>query len=387
MRSIKSGPNLLNVKSFHRYRFLSLYELIQLIAIEGNRQALIEFHNRPLFTYKGESSLRCTEFIDRLRKEFSLFAKGIANSFEIADRAYDLTIDKFSNLFSEQETENGFETGKNKLKQNGPHCRLYFKPVLLGLEKSFKKSKIKGQLEIETLTVAAVQGFIRRHFRFSVLEAQRKANPLWSRYNWNTDSCRICVWLPKHLKGSERQKWLERNINVPDPTKPGERQRIQSLIYSKLGNMKIIPLNEEAYIIAMEDSEDGLHRNMDECESLGEIVAKEKVANIAHQRRTIQNLGKHKLAQMVLHIFESIGYNEYKDNAVASAFGLSKATFSRFAGSRWTGTNQRIPDLWLNTAKVLSSHPDFKEAAKQAGVWEQVELVLNKDKKKGTDNE
>ena len=90
---------------------------------------------------------------------------------------------------------------------------------------------------------------------------------------------------------------------------------------------------------------------------------------------------------MVQHIFEKIADDDYHDIAVARMFGLSKATFSRFAGSRWDASKRNIPDLWLNTAQVLSVHPDFKETALEAGVWKQVVLTLDKVRKQKVEDE
>ena len=84
---------------------------------------------------------------------------------------------------------------------------------------------------------------------------------------------------------------------------------------------------------------------------------------------------------MVQYVFNKIVEDDYHDIEVAKIFGLSKATFSRFAGSRWNVSKQHIPDLWLNTAQVLSIHPDFKEAALEAGVWKQVENTLSRIQK------
>jgi hypothetical protein len=384
---VESKLNLGNCGNTHRYGFLSLYELIRRIVDEGDHQALIEFHNRPFFNFKGESSLTCAEYIDRCREEFSNWWRGTRTSFEIADRAYDLTIDKFSNLYVVSGDAGKSGAGKNQMKQNGPCCRSYFRAVLRGLDKSFKKSPNKGQLELEAETVAAIQGFVRRHFHLSVKEVKRKANPLWSRYFWNVGGWKICVWLPVHLKGRERREWLEKNIGTPDPTKLGERERIQALINQKIGNVGVIPFNENAHQNVLEGYEYRSDQQGDVCQSLGDVVAQEKAGNIACQRRAIRALGQDKLKQMVLHIFEKVACDDYHDIAVAKIFGLSKATFSRFAGSRWKASKPHIPDLWLNTAQVLAVHPDFKKTAVEAGVWKQVEITMNRVRKKKAENE
>ena len=87
-----------------------------------------------------------------------------------------------------------------------------------------------------------------------------------------------------------------------------------------------------------------------------------------------------RLKKMILQIFNELPNDEYEDTKIASAFGLSKATFSRFAGSKWNENDSQIPDLWLNTAQILSKHEIFMELAEKAGIWEKVQHILNKDK-------
>ena len=67
----------------------------------------------------------------------------------------------------------------------------------------------------------------------------------------------------------------------------------------------------------------------------------------------------------------------YEEKRLADAFGISRATFTRFAGSRWKmDADGRVPDLWANTAQTLAAHAPFMEAAEEAGVWNNVELIL-----------
>jgi hypothetical protein len=376
-----------NSGNIYQYGFLSLYKLIRRIVDKADRQALIEFHHRQLFKFRGEENLTCTEFVARCRKEFLLRENAIRNSFEIADRAYDLTTDKFSNLYDTPGDAEEDGTEKNQLERNRSDCRLYFRAILNHLDRSFKQSSNKGQLEMEAKAAAAVQGFVNRHFYLSVKEAKRKVNPLWSRYFWNVGGRKICVWLPVYLKGWERPEWLEKNIETPITANPRERERIQAQINQKIGNVGVIPFNEILHQRILEKHENRSDPKKDVSRSLGEVVAKEKADNIAYQRRAIKALGEKKLKQMIQHIFEKIAEDNYHDIAVAKTFGLSKATFSRFAGSRWNTSKTNIPDLWLNTAQVLSVHPDFKKAAVKAGVWKQVEITLSKVRKQKSNNE
>ncbi len=74
---------------------------------------------------------------------------------------------------------------------------------------------------------------------------------------------------------------------------------------------------------------------------------------------------------------DSFGYDENSDAKIANDFGLSKATYSRFAGRDWRkGDSFEIPDLWKNIAHVVASDPIFFEAAIDYGLKDSIEFVL-----------
>jgi hypothetical protein len=180
------------------------------------------------------------------------------------------------------------------------------------------------------------------------------------------------VRLPVFIKGRERQQWLEKNIDKPDPIRPGERQRIQKIINRKLVREILVSLDDVIEIKGGNNADELLDWNETSGKSLAKVVAEEKAMNIHQQRRSIRTLGKIKLKKMILQIFEEISCDDYKDSEIAKDFGLTKATFSRFAGSRWSNLGSSIPDLWHNTAQVLKDHPIFRQVAKDAGFWDDV---------------
>jgi hypothetical protein len=113
---------------------------------------------------------------------------------------------------------------------------------------------------------------------------------------------------------------------------------------------------------------------------LAAAIASEKADSIEEQRPAIQDLGKAKLKELVCCIFECLADGEYNSAEVSARYRLSKATMSRFAGTRWMGSDdgiEMIPDLWRNTAHVLAYHSDFRTAAKKAGVWGKVSMISN----------
>ncbi len=350
------------------YQKLSLLSLIQRIVDHHDRNALEELHNhRTIFICNGSEPMPFINFINRLRESTANKDWPGFNAFELADMAYNLTVDKFSNI-----------PNKN-VKPQGPHCRYYLKAYQKLMTKSFEKKQPEGQIEEECRAASVLQGLIRRQFYFSLLEAKRKLNPFWSRYNYGDKATKICVWLPVILKGHKRRAWLDKNVANIDPTHPSARQRMQEIIDQEFVKEKFIEFNENSIAQHIETSRiwHASDENFDL--SLAKIVADEKAANIEKQRRSIRVLGKEKLKQLILIIFENIKYDENSDNKIAKDFGLSKATFSRFAGSKWSKKDSPPPDLWLNSAHVVSNHDAFREAAQEAGLWQQVQETLKKE--------
>jgi hypothetical protein len=263
-------------------------------------------------------------------------------------------------------------------------CRSYFRAIQLSVNKSYQADPPAGELEREARAATILQRFLNRHFRFSINEALRKTDRFWTRYYWRIgNEAQICVKLPVVLAGRRRCEWLEKNIDNPDPKRPGEAKRIQEIINRKFtrerftvfeaANASLDPEKNdpESKFWSKEDEHHGI--------MLSKVVAKEKVMTIHRQRPKIQNLGKSKLEKMILQIFDDLPNDDYKDVKIARAFNLSKATFSRFAGSKWNQNDSEIPDLWQNTAKILSEHTIFRELAEKAGVWEKVKSITNKN--------
>jgi hypothetical protein len=360
---------------------ISLLDLARLITADSCLAALEEFLLRPLFRTREEPRLRLHEYLEVLQIWASGRTWPHSKAFETADKAYDLTMDKFTNLPSASESsEQSLPSVGRKLKRPGPDCRYYWRAFLHHTEQEFANKPPGIKLEEETKAATILQRFVRRHFLLSLLEAKRSTNEFWSRYTWRIGDYSICVWLPKFLKGKDRRAWLEENIKDPEPTRLDERERIQRIIGGRFANMAFVPLQDSlhedpAYTVigeSLDRSQFGF--------SLARFVADEKSADIENQRRSIKNLGAEKLKQLVLRIFEDLDAGSFQDHRIAEDFELSKSTFSRFAGSQWRASDtDYIPDLWLNTAQVLSTRPEFKEAAVEAGVWGEVEKALKKD--------
>jgi hypothetical protein len=381
MMIIKSTDNSSQQKGSSFYRRLSLIELITRIVEKDDRRALEEFHNhRTVFYVKDEQQpLRFIEYLEILRDRATKRGRPSQNSFEIAEKAFDITVDKFNNLPGDTKLyESKGKKSDRLVKQKGPNCRFYFKAFLNHLNTSPMANPPTGELEKEVRAVKAMQGLVKRHFCLSLLEAKRRINPLWSRYYWNVNGRKICVWLPVGLKGSNRKRWLENNISEPDPVRPGERQRIQVIINRKMPRKSVVSFDDTIDFKSKKNTDQLTDWENNVGESLAKVVAEEKAANIHKQRRSIRKLGKTKLKKMILQIFGDISCDDYRDSEIAKDFGLTKGTFSRFAGSRWNQTGSSIPDLWRNTAHVLIDHPIFKQVVKDTGFWDIVAATVEK---------
>lgn len=361
-----------------RYRNLSLVNLVKRIADKGDRHALLEFHNhRTLFKCKGSPPLLFIDYLEKIRESTARRTWIATNSDEVANKAYDLTIDKFNNLPAKRKSSRKTKGKSDNVERKGPDCRLYFKAFLNQVAQSFKTHPPANEIEEEARAAMIMKGLVSRHFSLSRLEAKRDANPFWSRYNWKVKGHTICVWLPVAIEGRERREWLKKNIDRPNPRQPEERERIQSIIDQKLPRERVVGLSAATDIQGEQQTSTWSNPGKTFETSLAEAVAEEKATNIQKQRESIRALGKKRLKQLILRIFKDLGGGQYEDKKVAGHFALKKATFSRFAGSRWLQGNS-IPDLWRNTAEVLSTHPSLKDVAIDTGMWKEVKIALER---------
>ena len=363
-----------------QYRTISLIDLIKKIANSDDSQALFEFHNnRSVFSFNNGPSLVLIEYLIELRESVLRGGSKSFNLFEVADMAYDLTKEKFTNLPTHPKPKSS-PIGENveKMKRKGPDCRLYYRAYLKRCAKTFNEKSPDGEIMKELQAAKIMQGLVRRQFYYSLLEAERKLkNPFRSRYNWNVNGGTITVYLPVAVKGLKRRKWLEERFESANPLKKGERERIQGIINREFLNERIVEI-ENVQNLADEKHCFGYWKENETEVTLAEVVAEEKAENIEKLRPTIKALGKEKLKQLILRVFDEIRDADYSDGKLARNFGLSRATYSRFCGSKWHGKESTIPALWMNTAQVLSQNPAFKEMLNETGFRAQVQNTLKR---------
>ena len=241
-----------------------------------------------------------------------------------------------------------------------------------------------GPLEGEMAAAQVLQHGVVRHFRLSCLEARRRSNPARSRYAWHVRGGALYLWMPNFMPGRRRRAWLEAHVEDPDPSMPGERRRVQRIVDEYLGIPAHVRMESSAGLVDV----GALAQKHGVCSAsqeltvrdLARVVAEEKAENIHRQRRAIQALGAARLEELILHIFEDLAQGIYEEKLLAEAFGLSRPTFSRFAGSRWRDRpSGRIPDLWANMAQTLGSCGLFVDAAQKAALLPGARVIPQRD--------
>jgi len=362
------------------HQSVPLAELARDIAEQGDREALRELHAcRRVFRDLGGQAVLMTDFLLELKGRDLTF-QWCGRDPVVVDQAYDLTLAKFHDLPSTSQNGGAVEPSQ------GPDCRYYFRALHEHITKEFQQRPPTSIIDAEVRAAGAFQRLVTRHFYLSCLECRRRAAKLVRRYTWKLNGDRLVLWLPVEMSGSRCRAWLHENIPDPDPVRPGERDRVQGIVDRLLARRRILSLDQlkergayrgaeavaEPWTLAAEISSVGL----------AHAVAEEKAESIDDQRPSIRGLGKSRLKELIRAVFESLTEDRYRAERIAARFGLSKATFSRFAGCQWRRDGgdgaivHHIPDLWRNTAHVLAGHEDFVAVARRAGVWNRVRQVI-----------
>lgn len=356
-------------------RSLGLAELVGRIAELDDRRALRELHDhRTAFRLGSGPAMVLGEFLAALL--VTRWASRLAGGDEaILDGAYDITVDKFTHL----------PTPGDPVKSPGPDCRHYYADFLRRVDTAMdSQTQPIDDLGKERLAAVILQRVVMLHFRLSCLEARRRRDRARTRYAWHVNGGVLYLWMPASVSGAKRRSWLERNVGPADPTCPGERARVQAIIDKQLGTAAHVPICDwDAASPNAKRPEESLIEAEVGVMGLARAVAAEKAERIDEQRPSVAALGRGGLKQLILRVFEDLADGQYEEKQLAEDFGLSRPTFSRFAGSRWRGTGDRIPDLWANVARVLAGHRDFVEAARKAGVWPSVRRVLGRIRQGG----
>jgi hypothetical protein len=337
-------------------QFLPIIELIQNI-IKGENASLHSLHNRKFLPgIKKNEHVTITEFINSLAETSMDNCVYTGELPENIEYAQNLTNDKFSRIPSLY------------LKRPSVDCRNYFRAFIKRMTQFKTDNPHITQLTLEAAAVKEMKGLIIRHYSLSLQEARRRNNKSFSRYCWKVKGKKINIKMPIALAGRKRSEWLNKHIDELNPHKPEARKRIQSIIYQYFGKELFV-----SYVDGLknEQEEKPVHDTDDSpALDLGKTVALEKIKLIKQQRPAIRKLGPLRLKLLIERIFSDLEDCCFKDGTVADDFGISKSTFSRFAGSDWLKSKSGVPDLWRNTAEVVMAYPVFRNAVNTDGIKE-----------------
>jgi hypothetical protein len=258
------------------------------------------------------------------------------------------------------------------------------------------QGKVKSRIEEELVAGITLKNLVNRNFCFSKLECER-SSPFSVRYEWKIGEVVLYLWYPSHMKVKEFKQWLKKKVKDVNPTAPNEQKRVQSLINANFSPGRYVSLDEPSARRAssIEDAASlvDFYEGFGFVGSLADTVAYRKAKNIDKLRPGISKLGKKALERLILQIFSRLSAGEYKAVRLAEQYGISKATFSRFAGSKWVeniGNKEvvNVPDLWRNTAKILAGNPAFMETVLISGFACKLKELLEYIKKqKGKKND
>jgi len=363
-------------------RFESTAKLIKSIVNDSNREALNELlENRKLFYYKKKWIL-LSEFIWRLREKLAQkpgSSRPVIN--DIIDETYELTITKFSNLPEGLTNAEGKTKEISKtVKPKQVDCRNYYRPVLKIFELWRKNNPNASELEQEQETGKILQRLVVKHFYLSRKEFLRNKRPFSVRYDWKTKGKTITLWYPVELGPKLFKEWLKNKMKESKLDKAEMQAHLQSEIDKSFFVGRRVDLDNKILDNNLRTDPSVDHDDSIINRSLADVVAAEKTNHIENLRPAIKSLGKNILGQLIHRIFDDLKDGVFEDNKIADDFGISKATFSRFAGSQWQKKLDQkevmIPDLWKNTAKIVASDPEFIEAASEAGVMKNIAKVL-----------
>ena len=270
------------------YRYMSLIDLADRIVRFRDRIALEELHShRRLFQIRGEDPMLMMPFIVRVCDMPWVFRQ-CGYDCVAADKVPGWTADRFLQLSPEDGSK------RSRTRHPGPDCRHYFRGFLAVVRKWQESQDQVGPLREEIVAARILQRMVVRHIRLSCLEARRNADPTRSRYTWMVNGGSVPVFMPTALPGCRRRAWLEDNVDAPDPSRPGERNRIQAIINERLGDIRHVPFDDNDGVSCRQPPRTGLVSSIEHeisVNGLAKVVADEKVDNILTLRPAIRSLG------------------------------------------------------------------------------------------------
>lgn len=345
------------------YQKLSIFNLIEKVALDKDQRALNHLLDNLKLIQYNDTRYLFYDFLNLLyKRQFSPYINIKKNETDLNEKlelTYEKTLKQFSVL----------RPNKKSIKMAGPFCnakynRLYEQIV------GINENSIGERFQYLVLST----------IKFSWLESCRELNKFYERYRWRVDNEYIELYRPIKIDARDFRVWLNENINLSEFRGGDRKQNIQQLVYNHFGFQREVPFYDDyTQHEVFNQSHDPLEVNEKRYigKFLFKIIAKEKSENFKLLRPSIRRLGKQKVKELVLKILDQFDDMKFSDASIANEYGLDKATFSRFASSKWSRDDgiDRIPDLWKNIAGVISRNPNFVDAAVTLGIKGSIDLI------------
>lgn len=222
--------------------------------------------------------------------------------------------------------------------------------------------------EQRSMLVTHISSFVGCQLRRARREVSRTLFPGRMRVIWMIGSCRLVLWMPRHMTPAERIAWLWEHAIGCDPEAPGGRQRVQQLINEQLHAPTVYAVPVEQLWSTALTSATGfashvVRERMVRCLAL--LVADYLVANFDLLHPSVRVVGPDKLPSLIRAIFNGLLASAYNQKKLSQQFGISMAGLSRWAGKNrcpgWDGDD--INDLWTVAQRIFESQRDLIEAA------------------------
>jgi len=420
MTSIQSGPSYHwtheKAERWNALKRESTLMLIRRIVEHSDEMALHVFHETRTLFYRNGKWVRLVEFLRALRDSSAGYNPGSINISEVSDDSYDLTLAKFRNIPSPSvATQSSLEDDRSKDQFTwNVDCRHHFKSLMNKIEAELSRKALTSENDVESAVSKITTKFVGRHFYLSLKECRRRKTTS-IRYAWAVQGRVLYLYYPAYLTAAQFLNWLEDNMKDVDLDALNEKDRIQAIIDEKYPCGANIRADDPEILeeakredkpwldqkhpggtdIQADDPETADNLGMEDkppieynegnefSDRLGIHVAKEKSENLDDLRPAIRSLGKERVYNLVKRIFTDMADEQYNLSEVARKFNLSKATLSRFAGSDWRKdedikqlSKADIPDLWINTARVLAKNTTLMETVKSTGFVGAIDDIL-----------